>query len=131
MAFLWKQRAFRWLGSYQTSPETATMPSTHVSAGVQGIGTGNPGFSATAEKNWMLSSGGSFNAFIGVGYRTNSKTTRLLGGFKYSPDGRFSVGVQDDGFNKHPFATYAVGQMVYGVYLVDTKSPGLMVGARF
>lgn len=129
-AFLLKQGAFRVLGSYMLSPETATMPSTHFSAGVQGIGTGNPGLSATAEKNWSVGEG-SFNAFLGVGYRTNRRLTRMVGGFKYSPDGRWAVGLQNDGLVNDPFVTYSRDRLTTGVYLIDLKRPAYLIGVRF
>lgn len=130
VAYLLKQGAFRGLGSYLLSPETETLPSTHVSAGVQGIGTGNPGFSFTSEKNWSLGEG-NLNVFVGVGYRTNVRTTKLVGGLKYSPDGRWAFGYQNDGVEHYPFATFSQGTMTYGIYLIGFKSPAFMVGTRF
>ncbi|CAN5518544.1 hypothetical protein BH11ARM2_BH11ARM2_30420 [soil metagenome] len=129
-AYLLKQSAFRALGSYLLSPETDTLPSTHISAGLQGIGTGNPGFSLTSEKNWTLRFG-SLNAFVGVGYRTNVRTLRGVGGFKFSPNGSWTVGYQNDGVTHYPFVTYNRGAMTYGAYLIGFKSPALLVGTRF
>jgi len=106
------------------------MPSVHISAGIQGIGTGNPGYSLTAEKNWMRDAG-SFNFFAGIGYRSNTKLLSPVGGFKYSPDGRFNIGVQYDEINTDPFATMNVGNFVFGGYLIDFKRPAYMVGTRF
>lgn len=128
-AYLLKQGAFRALGSYLLSPETATLPSTHISAGVQGIGTGNPGFSGTAEKNWPLGEG-SFNAFVGVGYRTNRKLTRMVGGFKYA-NGPWAVGLQNDGLVSDPFLTYSQDRYTTGIYLIDLKHPAYLLGWRF
>ena len=128
-AFLLKQGAFRALGSYLLSPETDKLPSTHISAGVQGIGTGNPGFSATAEKNWQLGDG-SFNAFTGVGYRTNRKLTRMVGGFKYSLDA-WAIGLQNDGLVNDPFLTYSQDRYTTGIYLIDLKHPAYLLGWRF
>ncbi|MEA2553707.1 MAG: hypothetical protein QOJ65_1883 [Fimbriimonadaceae bacterium] len=130
VAYLQKQGAFRVLGSYLLSPETETMPSTHISAGVQGIGTGNPGYSATAEKNWDLTRG-TFNAYIGVGYRTNKKSTKMVGGMKYSPDAHWSIGLQNDGIVNDPFLTYSEERFTTGIYLIDMKNPAYMVGFRF
>jgi hypothetical protein len=129
-AYLQKQGAFRALGSYLLSPETDTMPSTHVSAGVQGIGTGNPGFSATAEKNWQVGSG-SLNTFLGAGYRTNRKITRMVGGFKYTPDGQWAVGLQNDGLVNDPFITFSKDRITTGFYLIDMKHPAYLLGVRF
>ncbi len=128
-AFLLKQGAFRALGSYLLSPETGALPSTHISAGVQGIGTGNPGFSATAEKNWQLRDG-SFNTFIGVGYRTNRKLTRMVGGFKYSINA-WAAGLQNDGLVNDPFLTYSQDRYTTGIYLIDLKHPAYLMGWRF
>jgi hypothetical protein len=129
-AFLLKQSAFRALGSYLLSPETDRLPSTHFSAGVQGIGTGNPGLSLTAEKNWLLDPG-SFNAFVGLGYRTNVRTARMVGGFKFSPDGQWNFGYQNDGVSQYPFLTYSQGPFTYGAYLINFKSPAFMLGFAF
>ena len=128
-AFLYKQGAFRALGSYLLSPESATIPSTHISAGVQGIGTGNPGYSATAEKNWMVHDA-TFNAFVGVGYRTNRQLTTMVGGFKYS-QGDWAVGLQNDGLVNDPFLTYSHDRFTSGVYLIDMKRPAYLLGLRF
>jgi hypothetical protein len=126
VAHLWKQNAFRWLASVNISPETATMPALNGSVGVQGIGTGNPGYSATLEKNF-----GQFNAYVGLGWRSNEPHSHLLGGVKYAFESGLALGVQLDGHQEHPFAVYSAGQMLYGAYLIDTKSPALMVGYRF
>lgn len=129
-AFLSKQEAFRWLGSYLLSPETATAPSTHISVGLQGIGTGNPGYSATAEKNWELERG-LFNAFVGIGYRTNRKIGRLVGGMKYMGSGHWSVGIQNDGLQTDPFVTVSSGNWTTGLYFLDFEKPAYMLSARF
>ena len=129
VAHLYKQNAFRALGSYLLSPETETLPSTHISAGVQGIGTGNPGYSFTAEKNWMLHDA-SFNAFVGVGYRTNRKLTRMVGGFKFTHD-EWAIGLQNDGLVNDPFLTYTKDQVIAGIYLIDLEHPAYMLGYRF
>jgi hypothetical protein len=126
VAHLWKQNAFRALGSYLVSPETDRLPSTHVSAGVQGIGTGNPGFSATAEKNFDR-----LNLFVGLGYRTNSKLLRPVGGFKYRVNDAIAVGLQDDGIERYPFATYSWDRYTVGAYLIAFQRPALLVGTRF
>ncbi len=128
-ALLYKQKAFRALGSYLLSPETDSLPSTHVSAGVQGIGTGNPGYSFTGEKNWNLATG-SFNVFAGLAYRTNRKIGRGVGGFKYSY-GSYTIGYQNDGVEQYPFASVSQGQWTAGFYLIGYKSPGYMLGVRF
>jgi hypothetical protein len=130
VGFLLEQGAFRALGSYVLSPETATLPSTNFSAGVQGIGTGNPGISLTTEKNFNISTG-NINAFVGVGYRTNVRTLRAVGGVKFSPDRHWTVGYQNDGENQYPFLTYSSGVMSYGVYLIGFESPAVLVGTRF
>ncbi len=130
VAYLLKQGSFRGLGSYLLSPETATLPSTHVSAGVQGIDTGNPGFSFTSEKNWETGFG-SVNVFLGLGYRTNVKTLRGVGGFKLSSGRNITVGYQNDGVEQYPFASFSQGSMSAGLYMVNFKRPAWMVGIRF
>lgn len=97
---------------------------------MQGIGTGNPGYSATAEKNWMVGKG-NFNAFIGVGYRSNRKLARMVGGFKFSPDNHWTVGLQNDGLVNDPFVTYSQGRFTTGVYLIDLDHPAYLIGIRF
>lgn len=130
VAFLWKQKAFRALGAYTLSPETASLPSLHVSAGIQEIATGNPGLSLTAEKNFRMGQA-NLNAFGGVGYRTNIRRANLLGGIKYSPSPLWTIGVQNDGIHSHPFLTYNWSQWITGFYLINGKSPGVLVGTRF
>lgn len=130
IAHLWKQNAFRALGSYVLSPETAELPSLSVSAGVQGIGTGNPGYSATAEKNLYMKEG-TLNAFVGVGFRSNENHAHMVGGVKLTLTESWTLGIQSDGHENHPFVTYTQGQWIYGAYLVGTKGPALMLGVRF
>jgi len=130
IAHLWKQNAFRALAAYQLSPETASLPSINASLGVQGIGTGNPGYSVTAEKN-LRTKEGTWNAFVGAGWRSNEDHTHMVGGAKFTWSNRWTLGIQSDGHQKHPFVTYSPGQWVYGIYLIDAKSPALMVGVRF
>lgn len=130
-AYLEKQGAFRALGAYMLSPETDKLPSTHLSAGVQGIGTGNPGYSLTAEKNWNLGGASGLNVFLGVGYRTNRKIARMVGGFKYSPDGHWNIGLQNDGLVNDPFVTYSADRWTAGMYLIDMEHAAYMIGVRF
>jgi hypothetical protein len=130
VAHLWKQNALRFLGSYQLVRETERLPSFSVSVGLQGIGTGNPGYAGTFEKNWTVGEG-RLNAFAGVGWRSNENHAHPLGGIKYSPDGRLTFGYQHDGHQGHPFVTYSVGQWIGGVYLIGGRSPALMSGYRF
>ncbi|HMS56033.1 MAG TPA: hypothetical protein PKA27_11595, partial [Fimbriimonadaceae bacterium] len=132
LAHLWKQNAVRYLASLRIAEETARTPGINVSAGVQGIGTGNPGYGVTAEKNWTLPSG-SVNAYGGVGFRSNESHAHMLGGFKFTPSGSpMTVGLQLDGHAKHPFVTYSLPKgWVVGAYLLDLKSPAIMVGVRF
>lgn len=131
VAHLWKQNAFRGLAAYQIAPEKGDLPMINASIGLQGIGTGNPGLSLTAEKNFSLGKGIMGNAYVGAGYRTNENHLHPVGGFKISPDGKLYLGVQHDGHQTHPFATYSVGQMIGGVYLINGKRLAYMLGARF
>ncbi len=131
LAFLWKQAAFRALASWQAIQETDHIPSVSLSAGIQGIGTGNPGFSITTEKNLRFDDGGFINGFVGLGYRTNESHVHPLGGFKWSPDGKFSLGFQHDGHDGHPFTTYSIENYVVGVYLIGGDRPALMAGFRY
>ncbi|CAN5382714.1 hypothetical protein BH11ARM1_BH11ARM1_00200 [soil metagenome] len=128
--FLWKQGAFRALGAYILAPETVQMPSLNFMAGVQGIGSGNPGVALTGEKNFAQKSG-NLNIFGGVGYRTNRKILRAVGGVKYNMDQHWTVGYQNDGVNQYPFASFSEGAMSYGAYLIGFQSPAFMVGTRF
>ena len=130
VAFLWKQQAFRFLGSYQLITETAKRPSLSVSAGVQGIGTGNPGFSATLEKGFQQGPG-RLVVFGGVGLRTNESHAHPVGGVKYTPDGRWTLGLQHDGHEGHPFLTFTQDQFIVGGYLIDFRRPALMLGIKF
>ena len=131
VAHLWKQNAFRYLAAYQLVPEKADMPMVNVSAGVQGIGTGNPGFALTAEKNFPMYAGAKLNVFGGLGWRTNESHSHPVGGIKYTPDGRLFLGVQHDGHETHPFVTYVRNGLIGGAYLINGKRMALMVGVRF
>ncbi|MBX3117969.1 MAG: hypothetical protein KF784_02815 [Fimbriimonadaceae bacterium] len=106
------------------------MPSVSVSAGVQGIGTGNPGYSATLEKNWK-SDAGTANMFVGAGFRSNESHYHGVLGAKWMDRSGFTLGLQLDGHQAHPFLTYGQGEWFGGVYLIDAKSPALMFGRRF
>lgn len=55
----------------------------------------------------------------------------MVSRFKYSPDGRFTVGMQDDGITKYPFATFLQGRLTFGLYLIAFKSPDFLVETRF
>lgn len=131
VAYLWKQTALRALVSWQAIQETGRTPSVSFSAGVQGIGTGNPGLSVTTEKNLILDDSGYVNGFVGIGYRTNESHLHPLGGVKWSPDGRFALGFQHDGHLGHPFATYSIENYVFGAYLIGGERLALMAGFRY
>ena len=106
------------------------MPAVNVSAGVQEIGTGNPGYSGTLEKNWMLGFG-TLNAYAGVGYRSNESHVHAVGGVKLAFANGITIGIQDDGHQRNPFLTLSRGAWTAGVYLVGFKSPAYLVGVRF
>ena len=126
VAHLWKQNSFRWLASANLLAETEEMPAINASAGVQGIGTGNPGYSVTAEKYF-----GDLNVYAGVGFRSNESHSHGLFGLKYHLTPNVTVGLQNDGHDSHPFVVLTEGQMIYGAYLVGLESPAIMVGFRF
>jgi hypothetical protein len=130
VAHLWKQNAFRGLAALRLSKETETMPAFHVSAGVQGIGTGNPGYSATAEKNFHLPEG-NLNVYLGIGFRSNESHAHEVAGAKFQWPGGFALGVQHDGHATHPFMTYSWDRYVAGFYLIEGKSGAYMLGVRF
>ena len=100
------------------------------SVGVQGIGTGNPGFSVTAEKNFEMD-GGRFNVFAGVGLRSNEDHGHPIWGAKYSWASGLTLGIQDEGHQRHPFVTFARNGWVVGFYLIGGEAPAYMVGVRF
>jgi hypothetical protein len=130
LAYLHKQSAFRFLGSYMISPETDTLPSIHVGFGVQGIGTGNPGYNARMEKNWQTDFG-SINVFGGIGFRSNEDHAHPLGGFKIGLTSGWTAGLQWDGHDDYPFLTYTWDRYTSGVYLFEGRQLGYMFGARF
>jgi hypothetical protein len=130
LAHLWKQNAFRYLASYNLSPETVKLPAVNVSAGVQGIGTGNPGYSAVVEKNFAIR-GGSVNVFAGLGWRTNENRAREVAGAKFEFSNGITVGLQDDGKQRSPFATFTWGHLTSGLYWVGGKNVAYLLGARF
>lgn len=126
-ALLWKQGAFRALASYDVIPERARTPNLRVGFGVQGIGTGNPGYFATSEKN-LATTGGHWNAYLGVGFRSNESHGHALGGLRYSALGSpWSLGIQNDGHASHPFVTHRTRDVTLGIYLVEMRSPGFML----
>lgn len=130
LANLWKQDAYRFLASVTALPETETMPAFNLSAGVQGIGTGNPGYSGTFEKNWN-SSIGSLNAYVGLGFRSNENHSHAVWGAKLMSTSGFGFGFQDDGHMTSPFATFSRGNTTAGLYFVDFKRPAYLIGTRF
>jgi hypothetical protein len=130
VAFLLKQGAFRALGSYTLSPETASLPSLHASFGIQEIATGNPGLSLTAERNFRAGRG-NLNVYSGIGYRTNIRRANIVGGIKYSPSPLWTIGLQNDGIHTHPFLTYSWSHWTTGFYLINSKSPGILFGTHF
>lgn len=130
LAHLWRQNAFRALAAWQPIVETEHTPALNLSAGVQGIGTGNPGYAATLEKNFALREG-RLNVYGGVGFRSNENHAHFVGGIKYSPSNQWSIGIQDDGHAVNPFVTYSWDRWLAGLYLIESEHPAFMVGARF
>jgi hypothetical protein len=130
VAHLWKQNAFRALASYNAIPETERLPALNFSVGVQGIGTGNPGYSSTLEKNWKQP-GGTLNAYLGVGYRSNESHVHPVGGIKFSFENGITLGLQDDGHQRNPFVTFSRDWWTVGLYLVGGKRAAYLVGAKF
>jgi hypothetical protein len=130
LAHLWKQNAFRFLGSYTAVPETQKLPALNFSVGVQGIGTGNPGFSGTLEKNFLVSFG-TVNVYAGLGLRSNEDHGHPVGGVKLTLPSGIALGLQDDGHKRNPFATYSKDWWTAGVYLVGGKTPAYLVGLRY
>jgi hypothetical protein len=130
VAHLWKQNALRVLGSLRLVRERATTPSLYASIGLQGIGTGNPGLSLTAERNFALSVG-ALNAYVGVGYRTNERHIHPVLGAKLELGGKVVFGFQNEGHQTHLFVTSNFDKATLGLYLIGGKSLGYMVGLRF
>jgi hypothetical protein len=130
IAELSKQRAFRFLASGTLIPETDDAPALNVSVGLQGIGTGNPGYSSTLEKNFVLDDG-NLNVYFGVGFRSNENHAHPVGGVRFAMPSGFVVGLQEDGHQHSPFVTYSHSGWVAGIYLVGFKNPALLVGMRF
>lgn len=129
LAHLWKQGAFRGLGSYRFVDETARSPSLSLSVGVQGIGTGNPGYGLTMEKN-VRAGDTDLNAFVGLGLRSNEAHGHPIGGLKVSR-GSWTLGFQHDGHQGHPFVTTAHREWVFGFYLIGGQRAAWMVGRRW
>lgn len=130
LALLWKQGAFRFLGNYELIAETPRSPNLRVGYGLQGIGVGNPGYFATAEK-FHTNRSVSVTGYLGVGYRSNENHGHLLGGIKASPAGPWTIGVQIDGHDVHPFLNYSLGRHAIGLYLIELRSPGVMLNFRW
>jgi hypothetical protein len=131
VAYLWRQQAFRGLATYVLSPETSKAPMLSAGFGLQGIGTGNPGYFLTAEKT-LDTKIGTFNGFLGAGYRSNEDHSHALGGLKFTPTASpYTFGVQLDGHQGHLFVTRDFGAWSLGAYLIDMKAPGAMLSVRF
>jgi hypothetical protein len=127
VALLWKQGAFRGLGNYELLPEKGDTPSLRVGFGLQGIGTGNPGYFATSEKTWT-DQWGTWTGYVGLGYRSNEDHAHGLGGLKLSLPGPWTFGAQLDGHNAHLFTSHSLNQQwSVGLYWVELKSLGVMV----
>lgn len=131
LAYLWNQEAFRALATYQLVMETADRPALVASAGVQGIGIGNPGYSMTLQKSWDAQGGNRWTAYGGVGFRSNEDHLHLLGAIRYDLAGPWSFAVQSDGHQSYPIATWSDGSLVLGGYLIDWEKPALLIGHRF
>lgn len=129
VAHLWKQNAVRYLANFRLTKETEYLPGLFASAGVQGIGTGNPGYAVTAEKNF---GGGRnrFNVYGGIGFRSNESHSHALVGARMSFDNGWALGLQADGHGYHPFTTYAFKEYIVGAYLIDGRRTALMAGIR-
>lgn len=122
VAYLWKQGAFRALGNYALNQESEKIPLFRVGLGMQGIATGNPGYFATAEKNFK----NNVNAYVGIGFRSNESHGHGLWGIKKTWNSRYTLGIQDDGHQRHPFFTVGLGAQSVGVYLIGGERPALM-----
>lgn len=116
------------MANYELIPAEGKAPNLRVGFGLQGIGTGNPGFFATSERSWA-GNWGVVSGYLGVGYRTNEDHGHLLGGFKWTPStSPWTLGLQNDGHESHPFVSRNLGRgFTGGLYLVGLKSPGLMI----
>jgi len=127
VALLWKQGAFRGLGNYELIPQTAKSPNLRIGFGLQGIGTGNPGYFATSEKT-LEGSVGIVTGYVGIGWRANEDHSHGLAGLKFTPKGQpWTVGFQADGHSLHEFVTYQTRDgWSIGAYLIESKMPGLM-----
>ena len=130
VAYLEKQGAFRWLASYKLASESVNLPSVQFSAGVQGIGTGNPGYALTFEKNFPRNSL-PINLYVGIGFRSNESHAHGLFGLRTNLNREFVLGIQHDGHAINPFITYSKNQNIAGIYLVRASRPALLLGYRF
>ncbi len=128
LAYLHKQEALRVLATYEVIPSDRGLPNLRLGFGVQGIGTGNPGYFATTERE-VRTAAGELASFAGIGLRANESHSHGLLGLRFSPNGPWSVGVQHDGHGRHLFAAHKAATATFGIYLVDMKSLGLLVGA--
>jgi hypothetical protein len=118
------------LGNYVVIEETANTPNLKVGAGVQGIGTGNPGYFATTEKNFQWAEG-TLNVYAGIAYRANEDHGHMVGGVKLDPHGPWAIGLQLDGHQGNPYMTHSFDRFVVGFYLVGYEKPGYLLGVRF
>ncbi len=128
VALLWKQGAFRGLANYELIAEKAHSPNLRVGFGLQGIGTGNPGFFATTEKTHFMKEGAA-TGYVGFGFRANEGHGHPLAGIKFTPkQSPWTVGFQHDGHAGNLFGSYRIGQgWSAGAYWISMKSLGLMV----
>lgn len=130
IAELSKQGAFRFLASGTLVLESAHSPAVNFSVGVQGIGTGNPGYSSTLEKNFKFGDE-NLNVYFGIGFRSNESHSHPVAGVRYSMSNGVGFGIQEDGHQHSPFVTVNHDQWLVGLYYVGFKNPAFLVGYRF
>jgi len=130
LAYLHRQSAFRGLIAYTISPEAETLPSVNGSFGVQGIGTGNPGYGLSLDKNFVQPEG-TLNVFAGLGYRSNEDHLHPLGGVRYEFNSGFTLGLQADGHELNPFVTYRLSDAFGGLNLINGRRPAFIIGYRW
>ena len=123
-------RAVRGLVSYRAIEQVVPGVGLNLGYGFQSQESGATGASATLEHN-MVRGAGVLNLFGGISVQENDRRGRFVGGFKWSPDGKWFVGNQYDGRAHNPFVQRAFGDYSLGLLYVSARSLSLTAGWSF
>lgn len=128
--YFWRQGTVRLVANWMLIGETLVSPAIRIGHGVQGVGSGKTVTFATLEKSTGFADL-NIEGYVGLSVRGFEGHFHELYGIKVTPTGPITVGLQFDGHNSHPFATYRLQSGSASVYLVNGKSLGFMYSMRY